>query len=48
MDTDLLVQNGVGAHILQCKKLDFHYCDHGGSSKYFLLSYLPPSTTPGY
>ncbi|KAF2238941.1 hypothetical protein EV356DRAFT_460265 [Viridothelium virens] len=26
-------QNGVGAFILQCKKLDFHYCDWAGSSK---------------
>ncbi|KIW03848.1 uncharacterized protein PV09_05147 [Verruconis gallopava] len=37
-------QNGVGAHIIQCKKLDFHYCDHGGSSKgmkAFLTHQLP-------
>ena len=34
------LQNGVGAHILQCKKLDFHYCDNGGSSKYVLLGTL--------
>ena len=27
------VQNGVGAFILQCKRLDFHYCDWAGSSK---------------
>lgn len=27
------MQNGVGAFILQCKKLDFHYCDWAGSSK---------------
>jgi len=26
-------QNGVGAYILQCKRLDFHYCDWYGSSK---------------
>lgn len=26
-------QNGVGAFILQCKKMDFHYCDWAGSSK---------------
>ncbi|PSN66543.1 hypothetical protein BS50DRAFT_554908 [Corynespora cassiicola Philippines] len=26
-------QNGVGAFILQCKKLDFHYCDWAGSSR---------------
>ncbi|GAB7347119.1 hypothetical protein MBLNU459_g3243t1 [Dothideomycetes sp. NU459] len=26
-------QNGVGAFILQCKRLDFHYCDWAGSSK---------------
>lgn len=27
------LQNGVGAFILQCKRLDFHYCDWAGSSK---------------
>lgn len=27
------MQNGVGAFILQCKKMDFHYCDWAGSSK---------------
>ncbi|KAF2148279.1 hypothetical protein K461DRAFT_288518 [Myriangium duriaei CBS 260.36] len=26
-------QNGVGAFILQCKSIDFHYCNWGGSSK---------------
>lgn len=26
-------QNGVGAFILQCKRLDFSYCDWAGSSK---------------
>ncbi|KAL3423389.1 hypothetical protein PVAG01_05136 [Phlyctema vagabunda] len=26
-------QNGVGAFILQCKRMDFHYCDWAGSSK---------------
>ncbi|QDS77408.1 hypothetical protein FKW77_006318 [Venturia effusa] len=26
-------QNGVGAHILPCRKLDFFYCDWGGSSR---------------
>ncbi|MCJ1430280.1 39S ribosomal protein L51, mitochondrial [Sticta canariensis] len=26
-------QNGVDAFILQCKRLDFHYCDWAGSSK---------------
>ncbi|KAL5612596.1 hypothetical protein BROUX41_004309 [Berkeleyomyces rouxiae] len=25
-------QNGVGAFVLQCKKLNFHYCDWAGSS----------------
>jgi len=37
-------QNGVGAFILQCKKLDFHYCDWAGSSrgmKLFLQQKLP-------
>ena len=26
-------QNGVGAFILQCKKMDLHYCDWAGSSR---------------
>jgi len=26
-------QNGVGAFVLQCKKLQFHYCDWAGSSR---------------
>ncbi|KAI1075306.1 thioredoxin-like protein [Whalleya microplaca] len=26
-------QNGVGAFILQCKRMDIHYCDHSGSSR---------------
>ncbi|EPE10347.1 mitochondrial 54s ribosomal protein l51 [Ophiostoma piceae UAMH 11346] len=26
-------RNGLGAFILQCRKLDFHYCDWAGSSK---------------
>src|ERR1700744_3681136 len=26
-------QNGVGAFIVQCKRLDFHYCDWAGSSR---------------
>lgn len=26
-------QNGIGAFVLQCKRLDFHYCDWAGSSK---------------
>ncbi|KAH9829136.1 putative mitochondrial ribosomal protein L43 [Teratosphaeria destructans] len=37
-------QNGVGAFILQCKRLDFHYCDWAGSSRgmnAFLKSTLP-------
>ncbi|EOO04420.1 putative mitochondrial 54s ribosomal protein l51 protein [Phaeoacremonium minimum UCRPA7] len=37
-------RNGVGAFILQCKKLDFHYCDWAGSSKGmngFIKSLLP-------
>ncbi|KAL9072148.1 MAG: hypothetical protein Q9161_003769 [Pseudevernia consocians] len=31
--TTSTAQNGVGAFILQCKRLDFHYCDKWGSSK---------------
>ncbi|KAN0079207.1 Thioredoxin-like fold [Elaphomyces granulatus] len=37
-------RNGVGAFILQCKRLDFHYCDWAGSSRgmlSFLQHYLP-------
>ncbi|KAI0843882.1 thioredoxin-like protein [Daldinia vernicosa] len=26
-------QNGIGAFILQCKKIDIHYCDYSGSSR---------------
>jgi large subunit ribosomal protein L43 len=29
----VLHQNGVGAFIVQCKRLDFHYCDWAGSSR---------------
>ncbi|KAJ5397404.1 54S ribosomal protein L51 [Penicillium cosmopolitanum] len=32
-------RNGVGAFILQCKRLDFHYCNFGGSSR-GMLSFL--------
>ncbi|KAL8311604.1 hypothetical protein RB597_002288 [Gaeumannomyces tritici] len=37
-------RNGVGAFIMQCKKLEFHYCDWAGSSKgmnQFIKSHLP-------
>ncbi|KAL6702859.1 39S ribosomal protein L51, mitochondrial [Coniothyrium glycines] len=37
-------QNGVGAFILQCKRLEFHYCNWWGSSKgmnAFIKSSLP-------
>ncbi|PHH86832.1 hypothetical protein CDD83_9691 [Cordyceps sp. RAO-2017] len=37
-------QNGLGAFILQCKKIDLHYCDASGSStgmKGFIKSLLP-------
>ncbi|PGH03242.1 hypothetical protein AJ79_07437 [Helicocarpus griseus UAMH5409] len=37
-------RNGVGAFILQCKRLDFHYCDWAGSSRgmnLFLKQTLP-------
>ncbi|KAI0002745.1 thioredoxin-like protein [Xylariaceae sp. FL0662B] len=26
-------QNGIGAFILQCKRMDIHYCDYSGSSR---------------
>ena len=29
----IALQNGVGAFIRQCRRLDFHYCDWAGSSK---------------
>jgi len=35
-------QNGVGAFILQCKRLDFHYCDNWGSSKGMKYVLDPP------
>ncbi|KAK5047149.1 hypothetical protein LTR84_007092 [Exophiala bonariae] len=31
--TVAVARNGVGAFILQCKRLDIHYCNHGGSSR---------------
>ncbi|KAA6408722.1 MAG: mitochondrial ribosomal L43 [Lasallia pustulata] len=37
-------RNGVGAFILQCKRLEFHYCDWAGSSRgmnAFLTHLLP-------
>ncbi|KAL8400387.1 hypothetical protein RB594_000687 [Gaeumannomyces avenae] len=40
----LATQNGVGAFIMQCKRLEFHYCDWAGSSKgmnQFIKSHLP-------
>ncbi|KAF4507464.1 hypothetical protein G6O67_003956 [Ophiocordyceps sinensis] len=36
--------NGLGAFVLQCKKMDVHYCDWAGSSKgmnNFIKSVLP-------
>ncbi|EEQ89949.2 mitochondrial ribosomal protein L43 [Blastomyces dermatitidis ER-3] len=38
-------RNGVGAFILQCKRLDFHYCDWAGSSRGMnaFLKYTLPS-----
>lgn len=37
-------RNGLGAFVLQCKKIDFHYCDWAGSSRGmngFIKSQLP-------
>ncbi|KAJ5312597.1 hypothetical protein PENANT_c007G06114 [Penicillium antarcticum] len=31
--TATTAQNGAGAFILQCKRLDFHFCNSGGSSR---------------
>ncbi|KAK2679938.1 Ribosomal protein/NADH dehydrogenase domain [Fusarium oxysporum f. sp. vasinfectum] len=39
-------QNGLGAFILQCKKLDFYYCDWAGSSKVASSSLFSPSSPP--
>ncbi|EXJ84078.1 hypothetical protein A1O3_04745 [Capronia epimyces CBS 606.96] len=44
-------QNGLGAFILQCKRIDFHYCDWAGSSrgmKSFLTSPLLAQFTSRY
>ncbi|KAF2011478.1 hypothetical protein BU24DRAFT_282113 [Aaosphaeria arxii CBS 175.79] len=44
INTVAKARNGVGAFILQCKKLDFHYCDWAGSSRgmnAFIKSSLP-------
>ena len=41
-----LPQNGVGAFILQCRRLDFHYCDWAGSSR-GMNSFLR-NTLPGF
>ena len=38
--TDTLSQNGVGAFILPCKRLDFHYCDWAGSSRGMVYVFL--------
>ncbi|KAK3067452.1 39S ribosomal protein L51, mitochondrial [Teratosphaeriaceae sp. CCFEE 6253] len=37
-------QNGVGAFMLQCKRIDFHYCDWAGSSRG--MKYTFPSSHP--
>ena|SRR2546423_4637143 len=40
------LQNGLGAFILQCKRLDFHYCDWAGSSRGMkYASFLPQSNS---
>ncbi|MCJ1319627.1 39S ribosomal protein L51, mitochondrial [Xylographa vitiligo] len=47
LTTTSVARNGVGAFILQCKRLDFHYCDWAGSSKgmnQFLTHHLPAFT----
>lgn len=43
--TPSISRNGVGAFILQCKRLDFHYCDWAGSSRGMnaFLTHLLPS-----
>ncbi|KAJ5558796.1 hypothetical protein N7535_009323 [Penicillium sp. DV-2018c] len=42
--TTTAARNGAGAFILQCKRLDFHYCNSSGSSRgmvAFLQNTLP-------
>ncbi|KAK4961264.1 39S ribosomal protein L51, mitochondrial [Elasticomyces elasticus] len=43
-------QNGVGAFVLQCKRLDFHYCDWAGSSRGMKYASILPyhSSTSNY
>ncbi|KAL2053095.1 hypothetical protein ABVK25_006732 [Lepraria finkii] len=44
--TTSTARNGVGAFILQCKRLDFHYCDHWGSSKGMKTFLRSPPSSP--
>ncbi|KAK5079018.1 39S ribosomal protein L51, mitochondrial [Lithohypha guttulata] len=45
LKTVATARNGVGAFILQCKRLDFHYCDWAGSSR-GMNNFLASSTQP--
>lgn len=45
------LQNGIGAFLLPCRRLDLHYCDHWGSSlgmNHFLSSPLLPRLTTSH
>lgn len=40
-----MLQNGLGAFVLQCKKIDFHYCDWAGSSRGMKYVLVIPTLT---
>ena len=42
----IVTQNGVGAFILQCKRLDFHYSDWAGSSRGIKYVLVAPLAVP--
>ncbi|KEF53523.1 uncharacterized protein A1O9_10498 [Exophiala aquamarina CBS 119918] len=51
LKTVATARNGVGAFILQCRRLDLHYCNQGGSSegmKSFLSSPMLARFTAQY
>lgn len=39
-------QNGLGAFILQCRKMDFHFCDWAGSSRGMKCVFLHLALSP--
>ncbi|CAG8442473.1 13678_t:CDS:2 [Ambispora gerdemannii] len=38
-------KNGVGSYVLQCRKMVFHYCERGGSSR-GMIEYLKKDLIP--